>query len=85
VIFEWRPDHLLKTLGQVDDLRPLFPNGYEFYSIHQAVRQSGTETKFGLFLKETDLASMSENVLAIPKEILKGTIVSQLLNAYCII
>jgi FkbM family methyltransferase len=68
VLFEWRPDHLMHTLGRVDDLREVFPSGYRFFSVHHTFAERDDPKAVGIHLVETDLSRMAENVLAITED-----------------
>jgi FkbM family methyltransferase len=79
VMFEWRPDHLLKTLGRIDDVRTLFPKGYRFFSIHPRRFAAADDSwQFGIQLRETNLEQISENVIALPEDAVPAYVLDQL-------
>lgn len=83
VIFEWRPDLLIKAVGRADDLRELFPEGYQFYSIHySAVKRFD---KFGINLRPTDLSDPAENILALHSNFKHKELLEQLQTTYLFI
>ena len=85
VMFEWRPDLLMKTLGRVDDLRVLFPSSYQFYSVkYKKLKGEGT-AKFGIHLQATDLSQPAENVLAICDKYFSNEILENLQSQYVLV
>ena len=70
VLFEWRPDILLKSGREARDLRALFPEGYHFFgavSIFDGGKRS-VEIKLSEFIPKRPYSS----VLAIPDLLIKS-------------
>ncbi len=80
VIFEWRPDHLMKSIGRVDDLRSLFPEGYQFFLIEYS-RMEGVG-QFGIHLRETDFSQPVENIVALHSSFPHKNLLKQLQTSY---
>lgn len=83
VLFEWRPDILLKSLGEINDIRTLFPKEYVFYTV-QSVLINPREAieKIAINLKKTDLSTASENVLALHKDHHKNPNIIKAITGY---
>lgn len=70
VLFEWRLDHLEKSFGNIPNIKSVFPEDYQFYSISsKGFSNLGLQLidNFALSLSEADLSKSHDNVLAISK------------------
>lgn len=83
VLFEWRPDHLIKTLGRVDDLRELFPASYKFFSVQsQIFMKDENVPAFALKLNPANMVDSSDNVLAIDEVMLNHPYLAAATNQF---
>jgi hypothetical protein len=68
VTFEWRPDVVAQSdVGAAEDLRPLFPEGYEFFGVRTTLVDRASAT-LAIELSDFSLDGQYENVLAVHGE-----------------
>lgn len=91
VLLEWRPDHLIKVLGKIDDFRPLFPSGYAFFAVSYKVEIKHfpfgliNDVSFFLRLDKVDLGQINENVLAIHLDDVERYQLTRFFGAFCLV